>query len=436
MQQSSTLPYKILRHSLCSLTNPQMNPSLLDSIEPRTDAVIDPSQKEVSRPTTQGAELEVPSSLPRPAWIEIDLQRLSANFQFINQDKPKQLRVLSVVKDDGYGHGALAVARAALSAGANFLALSTLQEAITLREQGVQARLLMLGDRQESEFPWCVAHDLTCCVSESQAVLQLSQVAARANKRIPVHLKINTGMNRYGVRWTEAAALAQFIESTQWLYLEGVLSHFAQSDELDKTFALVQLSRFEEALRDITASGITVKIKHLCNSGGFLDLPLAHFDMVRLGILPLGIYPSSVCRRIPGIEPAMTIKARIAAIQNLQAGDSVGYGMRYIAPGPRRIAVLPIGYGDGFPRVRNQGCALVHGHRAPLLGGVAMDAITVDITEIPAASLWDEAVILGRQGCEEISVHELAKLKNSVSYDLLAGWRTRLPRIYRHAQSP
>jgi alanine racemase len=374
--------------------------------------------------------------LPRPAWIEIDLRRLRANFQLINQIKQKDLRILSVVKDDGYGHGALGVARAALDSGANFLALSTLQEAITLREQGVQARLLLLGDRQENEFSWCVAHDLTCCVSEPQSALQLGTIAARANKRVPVHLKINTGMNRYGVRWTEAASLARLIESTGSLYLEGVLSHFAQSDEADKTFALLQLSRFEQALRDIVASGIDVKIKHLCNSGGFLDLPQAHFDMVRLGILPLGVYPSSVCRRIPGIEPVMAVKARIAAIQNLQAGDSVGYGMRYTAPGPRRIAVLPIGYGDGFPRVRNQGCALVQGRRAPLVGGVAMDAITVDITEIPEAKLWDEAVLQGRQGVEEISVHDVAKWKNSVSYDVLAGWRTRLPRIYREEQTP
>ena len=408
-----------------------MNTSILDSVGAHTATSANGQGLETTPGTKEVVEeLAEPKPLPRPAWIEIDLQRLSRNFQLINQDKPKGLQILSVVKDDGYGHGALAVARAALEAGAGFLGLSTLQEAITLRDQGVQARLLLLGDRQENELPWCVAHDLTCCVSEPISVMQLSTVAARANKRFPVHLKINTGMNRYGVRWTEAASLAQLIESTNSLYLEGVLSHFAQSDEADKGFATLQLSRFEEALRNIAALGIKVKLKHLCNSGGFLDLPQAHFDMVRIGILPLGVYPSSVCRRIPGIEPVMTVKARIAAVQNLLAGDSVGYGMRYTATGPRRIAVLPLGYGDGFPRVRNQGCALVHGQRAPLVGGVAMDAITVDVTEIQAAKLWDEAVILGRQGEEEITVHDLAKLKNSVSYDLLAGWRTRLPRLF------
>jgi len=179
-----------------------------------------------------------------------------------------------------------------------------------------------------------------------------------------------------------------------------------------------------------------VKVKHLCNSGGFLDLPPAHFDMVRLGILPLGVFPSSVCRRIPGIEPVMTVKARLVALQKLQPGDTVGYGMRYTASSPRRIAVLPIGYGDGFPRLRNQGCVLVRGQRAPLVGGVAMDAITVDITDIPAAQLWDEAVIMGRQGEDEISVHEVAKLKNSVSYDVLTSWRARLPKIHVNQAAP
>ena len=371
------------------------------------------------------------SGIPtRPAWVEIDLRKLRQNFEQIRRDKPAGLQVLAVVKDEGYGHGALPVAQTALESGASFLALSTLEEALSLRDRGVQCRLLLLGDRTENELPWCVAHDLTCCVSEPRSVEKLAELAAGAGKRVPVHLKVNTGMNRYGVRWTDAAALAERIGATKSLVLEGVLSHFAQSDEADKTFANLQLARFTEALDQIARGGIAVQLRHICNSGGFLDLPHARLDMVRLGILPLGVFPSSVCRRIAGIEPVMSVKARIAAIQTLQAGDSVGYGMRYTAPSARRIAVLPLGYGDGFPRVRNQGCALIHGQRAPLIGGVAMDALTVDITDIAAAQLWDEAVLMGRQGQEEISVHDIARLKGSVSYDVLTSWRGRLPRIY------
>jgi alanine racemase len=367
---------------------------------------------------------------PRPAWIEIDVLQLKRNFERIRQALPEGVAVLSVVKDEAYGHGALQVARAALETGAAFLAVSTVDEALALRRSGLGSRIVLLGDRHDSELAWCIAHELTCCVSEPRMVARLAQLAVRRGKRVPVHLKINTGMNRYGVHWAEAGTLAALIHATPSLVLEGVLSHFAQSDEADKSFALVQLSRFQETLQQMTGVGLKPRWRHMCNSGGFLDLPQAHFDLVRLGILPLGVYPSSVCRRLPGIEAVMTVKARLAAIQYLQPGDTVGYGMRFKASTPRRIAVLPIGYGDGYPRVRNQGFALVHGRRAPLVGGVAMDALTVDITDIPGARLWDEAVLMGKQGDEEISVHEVAKLKNSVSYDVLTGWRSRLPRVY------
>jgi alanine racemase len=338
------------------------------------------------------------------------------------------VQLMAVVKDEAYGHGAPDTARIALEEGAWGLGLSTLEEAMALRKEGIAAPLVLLGERQEAELPWCVEHGLTVCVNEANTVRNLARAALAAGKRAPVHLKINTGMSRYGVRWDEALPLIELICSENSLLLEGIMTHFAQSDEADKTFANLQIFRFEEILRSLTARGIRVKYEHLCNSGGFLDLPHAHRDMVRVGILIYGIFPSTVCRRIPGIEPVMSVKARIAAIQSLKTGERVGYGMRYTAPAPRRIAVLPIGYGDGFPRVRNQGAALIHGQRAPLIGGIAMDALMVDITGIPEAQMWDEAVIMGRQGGEEITVHDMAKLKNSVSYDVLTSWRLRLRR--------
>lgn len=381
------------------------------------------------------AELQLDTDRPpRPAWIEIDLACWRRNFRLIQKDLPTGLQMLSVVKDEAYGHGLLPGARVATECGVKFLAVSTVEEAVRLREAGIDSRILLLGDRQEAELPWCVAHNLSCCVSEPTVIAKLAQLASHAGKRVSAHLKINTGMNRYGVRWNAALPLVETILAEKSLQLEGALSHFAQSDETDKTFARLQLSRFAEALRAIESRGINIGIRHLCNSGGFLDLPEAHFDMVRMGILPLGVFPSAVCRRIPGITAVMSVKARIAAIQRLDAGDSVGYGMRYTASEPRRIAVLPIGYGDGFPRVRNQGWVLIHGQRAPIIGGVSMDALTVDITDIPEANLWDVAVLMGRDGQEEISVHDIAKLKNSASYDVLCSWRGRLPRIYLNDQ--
>jgi alanine racemase len=373
--------------------------------------------------------MNIDSDFPlRPAWIEIDVGKLRRNLQLIRKELPAKTQLMAVVKDDAYGHGALDVARIALEEGAWGFGLSTLEEAMALRQSGVPAPLLLLGERQEPELEWCVAHDLTVCVNEPQTVRTLGQTAARFNKRVPVHLKINTGMSRYGIRWDEALPLIEKILSEKSLVLEGVMTHFAQSDETDKTFANLQFSRFNEVVRALEERKILVKIRHTCNSGGFLDLPEAHLDMVRTGILIYGIFPSQVCRRIPGIEPVMSIKAKIAAIQKLKPDEVVGYGMRYKAASERRIAVLPIGYGDGFPRVRNEGCALIHGKRAPLVGGIAMDALMVDITDIPEAQMWDEAVIMGRQGNEEITVRDIAKLKNSVTYDVLTGWRLRLRR--------
>jgi alanine racemase len=364
----------------------------------------------------------------RPAWVEIDLGRLRRNLRLIRRDLPQRVQLMAVLKDEAYGHGALDVVRIALEEGASFLGLSTLEEAMALRESGITAPILLLGERQEAELPWCVQHNLTACVNEPNTVRQLARVASAVGKRAPVHVKVHTGMSRYGVRWDEALPFIETIAAEKSLRLEGVMTHFAQSDETDKTFANLQFARFNDVLNGMAARNLAVEYRHTCNSGGFLDLPHAHLDMVRVGILMYGIFPSSVCRRIPGIEPVMSVKARIASIQRLESGEVVGYGMRYAATSPRRIAVLPIGYGDGFPRVRNQGGALIHGKRAPLVGGIAMDALMVDITEIPEAQMWDEAVIMGRQGNEEITVHDMAKLKNSVSYDVLTGWRLRLRR--------
>jgi alanine racemase len=379
-------------------------------------------------------ELEQPTrlgSIPlRGAWVEIDLRRLRRNFELINADKPPQVRVLSVIKDDGYGHGALAVARVALAAGATYLGVGTLEEGVRLRQQGITAPILLLGQRLPAELPWCVRYNLTCQVQDASIIRALAEAAADAGRRVPVHLKVNTGMNRYGVSWTQAMELVEVVLQQPALELEGLFSHFATAEAADKSFARLQLERFQMVLAQLQARGVRVKYRHFCNSAGLLDLPEAHFDMVRIGLLPLGVYPSTACRRLPGLEPVMSVKARIAAVQQIGPTESVGYGQRYRARSRRRIAVLPIGYGDGFPYLCNQGAALIRGHRAPLVGSVAMDALTVDVTDIPEAQVGDEAVLMGRQGQAEISALELAQLKNSIPYDVLVGWRTRLPRVY------
>ena len=374
----------------------------------------------------------MPSKAPsRPAWVEVDTGQLRRNFEIINSDKPGKLDLLVVVKDQAYGHGAVQVAAAAVAAGCISLAVATLDEALELRECGFDLPILIFGERTGEELRACLKHHLTCFVNNSAQIAAYNKLAARSHATATVHLEVDSGLSRYGVRWNEAVSVIQLLLQQNNLRFTGIMSHFAMSDELDKTFAIEQLRRFKEVLTWMSENRITVAHRHMCNSGGYLDLPHAHLDMVRIGILPLGVYPSQVCRRIPGISAIMAVKTRVAAIRDLQPGDTVGYGMRYKASEMIRIAVLPIGYGDGYPRVRNAGHVLIGGQRAPVIGGNAMDATMVDITHIPATRIWDEVVLMGKQGDQEIDAHEIARLKNSVSYDVLAGWRARLPRIYK-----
>lgn len=367
----------------------------------------------------------------RPAWVEIELAQLKHNFEIIKRDKPANLKFVSVIKDQAYGHGAVEVGRVAVEFGATHLAAATIDEALELREKGITAPVMLFGERTDEEFRLALEHGFTCFINDIEKADRFAGLATDSGKRPAVHVEVDSGLSRYGVHWTKAIEVIEHISKSKMLLLEGVMSHFAMSDELDKSFALTQLERFQQVLNEMERRGIRVKFRHICNTGGFLDLPQAHFDLVRIGILPLGVYPSPVCRRIPGLQPIMSVKCEVAAIRDLEVGDFVGYGMRYRAESPRRIAVLPIGYSDGYPRVRNKGHVLIHGKRAPIIGGNAMDAMMVDITDVPQTKLWDEVVLMGKQGDEEISVHEIAQLKGSVSYDILTGWSWRLPRIYR-----
>ncbi|MEK7729644.1 MAG: alanine racemase [candidate division KSB1 bacterium] len=366
----------------------------------------------------------------RPAWIEIDLAQLRRNLEIIRSDMPPALRWCAVVKDDAYGHGAIAIAREALPAGASCLAVATMEEALALRRANIQAPILVFGERTQEELEYCLAHQLTCFVNDEAQAQRLNRLAQKHAQKISVHVEIDTGLSRHGVRWSKAAAHVSALVDYSNLRIAGLMTHFAMSDELDKTFAHEQLRRFQEVLHALQARGIQVPLRHTCNSGGYLDLPRAHFEMVRMGILPLGVYPSQVCRRIAGLAPIMRVKARIAALQHIAAGDHVGYGMRYTAESSRTIAVLPLGYGDGYPRVRNAGHVLIRGRRAPIVGGNAMDAMMVDVTEIPGVQQWEEVLVLGEQKEETISIHDLAKLSGTVSYDVMTKLSMRLPRKY------
>ncbi len=363
------------------------------------------------------------------AWIEINIKQFRRNWQVINAYKPANVRIGFVVKDDAYGHGVVRLAELAGEAGVEMFVVASIREALEVRAKFDQP-ILVLGERSPDEYETCLQCGLVPCVSSYAGLAELQRTVKKLGRPFHLHLKIDSGMSRYGFRWSETDHIFTMLKESPELILDGMMSHFAMSDELDKTFARLQLSRFNESVARAKAAGLQPKYLHICNSGGFLDLPEAHFNLVRIGILPLGVYPSKVCRRLDGIAPIMSVKSRIASIKNLQVGDHVGYGMRFTAEKPMRIGVIPIGYGHGYPRVRNLGVVLVHGRRAPIIGGVSMDAMTVDLTAIIEAQQWDEVTLLGQSDRDEISIHDIAVMRNSVSYDAMVSWSARLPRVY------
>ena len=369
----------------------------------------------------------------RSAWIEVDHAQLQRNFAAIRRQAEaanpgKAAEVLLVVKDDGFGHGAVETSRTALASGAKRLAVATLGEGLELRRGGIDAPILVYGERAPEDLAECVKHGLTVCVNDLSTPTELGRLARGFGLRSKVHLKVSTGMNRHGVDWEATAILGKSIAEIPGIELEGVFSHFAMSDAADPAFSLEQIERFRQAVGRLKNAGVRVPLRHLCNSGGFLNFPQAHFEMVRLGLLPLGWYPSSHVPTLEGLAPVMTVKARVALVREVAPGETVGYGRRYRAEMVRRIAVLPVGYGDGYPRLLNTGCVLLHGRRVPIRGGVTMDAIMVDVTELPGVAAGDEAVLMGSQGAEHISVHELAGAANTVSYDILVRWSSRMER--------
>lgn len=373
----------------------------------------------------------------RSAWVEIDHGQLRENFSIIEKHAPKHCQRLCVVKDNAYGHGSVLMAKEAIRAGYSYLSVETIGEAVTLRENNITAPILLFGAPSIEEMRAALCLDMTVCIN---SIEQAQTYIACIKKHFaqtpqtqlvpkPVHIEVDTGMSRWGVRWTEALPVLNYLHSqAEYLALEGIMSHFAMSDEADKSYALLQLSRFESVLEQLEEAGISIPLVHMSNTGGVLDLPSAHFTMVRTGILPSGVYPSLVCNQYPGLRPVLSVKCKITTLRQLKVGDKVGYGMHFTAEKPMQIAVLPIGYGDGYPRVRNNGYVLIHGTKCPTVGGNAMDAMMVDVSHLPDVALDDEVVLMGGQGEQWIDPRDLVPWKKTVCYEILTGWRARLPR--------
>ena len=364
----------------------------------------------------------------RWVWAEIDLSAIEDNLRGIKKCIHGGAKLCAVVKANAYGHGAVPVALEALRAGADCLAVATLPEGQELREAGILCPILILGLIPPEGAREVVEGDFSQAICDIETVQAISKEAVRQGKTAKIHLKVDTGMGRIGVRPEEAGDLAEAINGLSGICIEGIFSHFASADSRDKSFTYQQISGFRRAFEDVESRGIRIPIRHIAESAAILEIPEAHFDMVRTGIIEYGLWPSDEVSRPIDLRPAMRLCAKIAFIKDVPKGTSIGYGRDFTAKRDSRIATLPIGYADGYIRAYGHGGSVeILGKRAPIAGRVCMDQVMVDITDIPEAKVGDEATLFGSP---TLTADEAAQWLGTINYEVTCMVSGRVPRVY------
>jgi alanine racemase len=370
----------------------------------------------------------------RPAWVDVDLDAVTHNVATLAALVAPSV-VCAVVKADGYGHGAVPVARAARAGGARVLAVALVAEGAELRRAGVTGPVLVLSQASPDELDDLVAHELDATVYTADGVHGLAEAAARTGagpaRAIGVHLKVDTGMHRVGVQPGEAAALAKAIEAEPALSLASVFTHCAVADEPENEFTAEQLRRYRLVLDELEAAGIGVPMRHAANTAAAIAHPASRLDLVRIGIGIYGLPPSPELAGRVELRPAMAVRAQVSHVKGVRAGEGISYGLRYRPPVDTTIATVPLGYADGVPRrlFETGGEVLVAGRRRPIAGTVTMDQILVDCGDAPV-EVGDEVVLLGRQGDHEITADEWAARLGTINYEVVCGIGPRVPRRY------
>ena len=370
-----------------------------------------------------------------PVWAEVDLKAIKHNFEEVQRLVKDNSKIMAVVKADAYGHGLCKVASVLDAAGVDFFGVARLDEAISIREQGIEKPILILGYTPPEAAPELYSHNITQTVFSTDYALRLNE-HSRGYGKIKVHIKVDTGMGRLGlVHETMNGMLPEnvaVIHQLPHLETEGIFTHFAASDDADKTSALNQLRKFKNILADLEQRGIRIPIKHAANSAAIIDLPESYLDMVRPGIMLYGLYPSNgVHQQNANLKPAMQIKARIAQVKKVPAGFRVSYGHTYATPVATKLATIPLGYADGYRRqLSSAGKVLVHGQQAQIVGRVCMDQSMLDVGKINDVAAGDEVVIIGQQGKAELSAERLACELGTINYEIISTLMARVTRVY------
>ncbi len=370
-------------------------------------------------------------------YAEINLDAIVKNVDNLMALTKENTGALAVVKADGYGHGDVAVAKAVAQKVTGY-AVATLDEAVNLRENGVKKPILVLGYVDPYEFDILVSHEITATVFDVETAQLLADAARVQKKQAHCHIKVDTGMRRIGLEPDEnGIAIVKQITALKELSADGIFTHFAASDETDKTSAEHQFKLFTDFTGRLEKEGIHFTYRHCANSAAVIDMPQVDLDMVRLGIAMYGMYPSDEVEkeRVP-LKPAMELISHVAHVKWLTEGKPVSYGGTYVTTRPTKVATIPVGYGDGYPRsLSNKGYVLIHGQKAPIIGRVCMDQFMVDVTAIEDVEFGDKVVIFGRDGKEFLSVDTLGKLSGRFNYEFVCVLNKRIPREYiRHGE--
>ncbi len=374
--------------------------------------------------------------MARPTFAEINLEALRFNIRQVRALLGGQTEILAVVKADAYGHGAVEVARALASAGIRILGGATLEEGVELRKADVHLPILVLTGIRPGEMDEVVQHRLTPVLFDLDVARALNQEAGKAGQRIPVHLKVDTGMNRLGVFWQGWQEALNCFRSLPNLQIEGLMSHLSVAESEgaeDQAFTEEQMRRFRECLNQ-ASQVIKPRYIHLANSAASALWPGAQYNLIRPGLMLYGVHPSPALRERILLKPVLEWKTEILSLKQACIGDAVSYGRTFSCCRETLIATLPVGYADGYSRrLSNRGQVLIRGRRAKIIGIVCMDLTMVDVTEIPGVQIGDEVVLLGRQGSEQISAAEMADWTGTIPYEVLCAIGKRVPRRYLKA---
>ena len=370
--------------------------------------------------------------LSRAVWAEINLDNLAHNIQEVRRVTNKNTQVTAVIKADAYGHGAVSVGKTLLENGANRFAVATLSEAIQLRSHFLDTKIMVLGYTPENLAKEVIENNIIQTIYSLDQAKEFSKMAISLNKKIIIHIKIDTGMHRLGLLPTnETVNEILEINKLKNLVIEGIFTHFATADELNKDYTMDQVKKFNFVTKELEKQGLNIPIKHVSNSAAIIDLPELNFDMVRAGIMLYGLYPSiNINHKAVELKEVMCLKAKIAQIKELNAGAGISYGLKYTVEKNAKIAILPIGYADGYTRIlSNQSHVMINGIKAPVVGNICMDQCIIDITGIDV-NVGDDVVLFGGNNSNGISIDSIANILNTINYEVVCMVNKRVPRVY------